>query len=170
MRINNDIFKLNAIELAPKLVGKILCRKTENGEIIKKRIKETECYYGTKDTACHAHKGKTPRNSIMYAEGGKIYVYLCYGIHILFNIVSGEEGHPEGVMIRGVDGIIGPGKVTKYFDITRDFYGWDIKTSNTIWVEDDGYIPKIKLAKRVGIGYASKHDQDILWRFIDDKK
>ena len=75
--------------MAPALLGKLLCRKIDN-EIIKYRITETECYFGEEDTACHAHKGKTERTKVMYHEGGVAYVYLCYGLHSMFNVVSGS--------------------------------------------------------------------------------
>ena len=94
--------------MAPSLIGKLLCRKMcdENGErIIKFRITETECYFGEEDTACHAHKGKTERTKTMYRRGGIAYVYLCYGMHSMLNVVSGPEGYPEAVLIRGVEEI-----------------------------------------------------------------
>ena len=93
-----------ATELAPWLIGKILCREID-GAVVRVRITETECYFGENDTACHAHKGRTERTDIMYREGGRAYVYLCYGIHSLLNITTGKEGHPEAVLIRGVDNV-----------------------------------------------------------------
>ena len=87
-RVPAGFYSLRATELAPALLGKLLCRKTENG-IIKLRITETECYYGESDSACHASRGKTERTKILYLPGGYAYIYLCYGMHNLFNIVSG---------------------------------------------------------------------------------
>ena len=101
MILKKDYFLRPATEIAPDLIGKILCRKTENG-IIRSRIIETECYFGEEDTACHAHKGKTERTKVMYQSGGITYVYLCYGMHALLNIVTGPENHPEAVLIRGI--------------------------------------------------------------------
>ena len=90
MRINSELYKLSAVELAPKLLGMKLCRQVGD-RIIKLRITETEAYFGENDTACHAHKGKTERTKVLYKQGGVVYVYLCYGIHNLLNIVTGEK-------------------------------------------------------------------------------
>jgi len=164
-RINSDIFKLPATELAPMLLGKILCVKKDN-VVTSLRITETEAYFGEEDTACHAHKGRTPRTEILYCEGGRVYVYLCYGIHSLMNIISGEEGHPEGVLIRGVEGFNGPGKLTKHLGINRSYNNLSVINSDVIWIEDDGFVPKkIMKSPRIGIDYATKEYRDILWRF-----
>ncbi len=156
-----------AVTLAPLLLGKLLCRKTEQG-ILKYRIMETECYYGEEDTACHASKGKTERTKVLYEKGGTSYVYLCYGMHCLFNVVSGKEGHPEAVLIRGVTGHNGPGKLTRAMKIDRTLNGEDMVGSKELWLEDDGYCPPYVTAKRVGIDYATEEYRDILWRFIVD--
>ena len=103
MRLMRDVLEQPATQLAPELLGRLVCRKTEQG-ILKYRIMETECYFGEEDTACHASKGKTDRTKVLYEKGGTAYIYLCYGIHSLFNVVSGREGHPEAVLIRGVTG------------------------------------------------------------------
>ena len=153
--------------LAPQLLGKLLCRRTGSG-ILKYRIMETECYFGEEDTACHASKGKTERTKILYEKGGTAYVYLCYGIHSLFNVVSGMEGHPEAVLIRGVEGYNGPGKLTRIMEIDRSLNTEDMVTSDKLWLEDDGCQMSYKTAKRVGIDYATEEYRDILWRFIAD--
>ena len=67
------------------------------------------------------------------------YVYLCYGIHSLLNIVSGPEDFPEAALIRGVEGYDGPGKLTKALCIDRTLNGEDLISSNDLWIEDDGY-------------------------------
>ncbi|MCM1136403.1 MAG: DNA-3-methyladenine glycosylase [Clostridium sp.] len=154
-----------AEELAPELLGKLLCRRTADG-ILKYRIMETECYCGEEDTACHASKGKTERTKVLYEKGGTAYVYLCYGIHSLFNVVSGKEGHPEAVLIRGVAGYNGPGKLTKALKIDRSLNEADMVTSDLLWLEDDGNRPDYIRAKRVGIDYATEEYREILWRFI----
>ena len=165
MRLTEDFYKEHATTLAPKLLGKLLCRRIGN-EIIKCRIAETECYFGEEDTACHAHKGKTERTKIMYEPGGRAYVYLCYGIHSLFNVVTGEKDFPEAVLIRGVEGFGGPGKLTKYLQIDRALNGENLITSDKLWIEDDGFKCKYKTDKRVGIDYATEEYRNILWRFI----
>lgn len=166
-RLGRKALSLPATELAPMLLGKLLCRRTEEG-ILKYRIMETECYYSEEDTACHASKGKTDRTRVLYEKGGTAYVYLCYGMHSLFNVVSGKEGFPEAVLIRGVEGYNGPGKLTKVMQITRELNEEDLTTSKRLWLEDDGYVPAYRTDKRVGIDYATPKYRDILWRYIVD--
>ena len=168
MRLNKDFYTKRAPELAPSLIGKLLCRRIcdENGEkVIKLRITETECYFGEEDSACHAHKGKTERTKIMYHEGGVAYVYLCYGIHSLLNIVSGPEDFPEAALIRGVEGYDGPGKLTKALCIDRTLNGEDLISSNDLWIEDDGYKAEYSTGKRIGIDYATEEYRNIPWRY-----
>ena len=165
MRLTKDFYKKSAIELAPKLLGKFLCRKINN-KIFKYKITETECYYSEDDTACHAHKGKTKRTAILYEEGGKAYVYLCYGIHNLFNVVTGEKGFPQAVLIRGIEGYNGPGKLTKKLCIDRNLNGENLITSDKIWLEDSGFEPKYRTTKRIGIDYATEEYRNKLWRFV----
>lgn len=158
-------FQASAKELAPKLVGKILCRRLDDGQVLRYRITETECYYGEKDTACHAHKGRTKRTEVMYQAGGISYIYLCYGIHYMFNIVTGKQGFPQAVLIRGVEGYEGPGKLTKALDISQDQNGQVLSADHEIWLEEDGTRVKVERHKRIGIGYASAKDRDRKWRF-----
>lgn len=166
-RLGRRLLSQPATVLAPELLGKLLCRRTDQG-VLKYRIMETECYYGEEDTACHASKGKTERTKVLYEKGGTAYVYLCYGMHSLFNVVSGKEGHPEAVLIRGVTGYNGPGKLTHAMEIDRALNGEDMVISNQLWLEDDGCRPDYRTAKRVGIDYATEEYRDILWRFIVD--
>ena len=170
MRLEKEFFNMPAYDVAPMLIGKLLCRK-RGSELLCARITETECYYGFDDSASHAHKGMTERNSVMFGEGGKTYIYLCYGIHNLLNITTGHEGHPEAVLIRGVVGAQGPGRVTKYLDIGRDLNRISVCEDNSaIWIEEDGYVPNVVRSKRVGIDYAQEKDREILWRFLDANK
>ncbi len=131
------------------------------------RITETECYMGSDDTACHASKGKTERTSPLWLPGGYTYVYLCYGVYNMFNVVTGNEGEPQAVLIRGVQGHFGPGKFTRFAGIDKSFNRIDMKTSEKIFIEDDGYKPQIVTSKRVGIDYAAERDRNRLWRFTD---
>ncbi len=165
MKLNEEFYKRSAIEAAPETLGKLLCRRIGN-DILKCRITETECYYGEDDTACHAHKGKTERTKILYEDGGRAYIYLCYGIHELFNIVTGEKGFPQAVLIRGIEGFNGPGKLTKHLKIDRSLNGEDLITSDKLWLEDDGFVPKYQTTKRVGIDYATEEYKNKLWRFV----
>ncbi len=163
-RLTSSFFTQSALELAPALLGKYLCRKIDGKTILRVRITETEAYYGTGDTACHASKGKTERNHIMWEKGGTVYVYLCYGMHNLFNIISGKNGFPEGVLIRGIEGFDGPGKLTKFLQITRDLNYADLTKSPDLWLEDGEPLP-FETSKRIGIDYAEESDRNKLWRW-----
>ena len=162
-RLNFDFFHRPCLEVARDLVGKVLVRRTEQGEI-RLRISETEAYCGEADTACHAHKGRTKRTEVMYAEAGTLYIYLCYGMHWLLNIVTGEVDQPEAVLICACENADGPGKLTKALGITGVLNRQHI-TEGPLWVEDDGFECCVTTAKRVGIGYAAREDQDKPWRF-----
>lgn len=164
-RLTKEFFFQNALDLAPSLLGKLLCKK-QGQEIIKLRIVETENYFGKEDTASHAYKGKTQRNEPMFEEGGITYIYLCYGMHNLLNIVSGKKDNPEGVMIRGVENYNGPGKLTKALNITRELNKIDLSLSNELWIEDDGMVVEYISATRIGINYATEEYRNKKWRFV----
>lgn len=163
---DKEFYTQGGYDLAKRLIGKYICRNYK-GEVKKYLITETECYIGTEDTACHAHKGKTERTKIMWEEGGVCYVYLCYGIHNMLNFVSGEKGSPQAVLIRGVRGYNGPGKLTKELNIDRSFNGESLLISDRIWLEE-GEKLSFSSFKRVGIDYAEEKDREALWRFAAD--
>ena len=112
-RLDPDFFHRDCLEVAPQLVGKILCHRLPDGRLLRLRISETEAYRGEEDTACHAHKGLTPRTKVLYGPPGVLYIYLCYGMHNLLNVVTGEDGVPQGVLIRACVTAPGPGMLTK---------------------------------------------------------
>ena len=152
------------LDVARELVGKILVHRVDGVEH-RLRITETEAYCGESDTACHASKGRTKRTEVMYMEAGTIYIYLCYGVHWLLNIVTGEENEPEAVLIRACEGKMnGPGKLTKALKITGALNRGSI-LGDALWIEDDGFTCAVATDTRVGIGYASEEDQSRLWRF-----
>ena len=159
-RLDYDFFHRPCPEVARDLVGKVLVHR---GNTL--RISETECYCGENDTACHASKGRTKRTEVMYMSAGTVYVYLCYGMHWMLNIVTGEENQPEAVLIRACAEANGPGKLTKALGITGDLNRSSVVTSEALWIGDDGFRCEIETDKRVGIAYASQEDQDRLWRF-----
>ncbi len=165
MKLEYSFFNRPCLEVAEALVGKVLVRKAESGEI-RLRITETESYIGESDTACHAHKGRTKRTEVMYQKAGTIYVYLCYGIHWLLNIVTGEKDDPQAVLIRACEDFEGPAKLTKKLSITGEFNRKDITKCEDFYIEDDGFKCEVVTDKRVGISYAGKEDQDKPWRFI----
>ena len=164
MRLGYDFFHRPCLTVAEELVGKCLVHRLPDGQMLRLRISETEGYCGESDTACHAHKGRTKRTEVLYADAGTIYVYLCYGIHWLLNIVTGDAEDPQAVLIRACQGANGPGKLTKALSITGQLNRGSI-LGDELWIEDDGYACDVVTDKRVGIGYASQEDQDKPWRF-----
>ena len=166
-RLSVSDYAVDAVTAAKMLLGKWLCRRLPNGRVLKARIVETEAYCGESDTACHAHCGKTERNAPMYEAGGIAYVYLCYGMHNLLNVVTGPKDYPEAVLIRGVEGAIGPGRVTKLLQIDRSLNREPLATSRFLWIEDDDTNPpRFKATPRIGIAYATKRDQNSKRRFV----
>ena len=165
MILEQSYYKAPATVLAIDLLGKVICRRMGD-TVMRARITETECYFGEEDTACHAHKGRTPRTDTLYLAGGVSYVYLCYGIHSLLNIVTGVCGHPEAVLIRSVDGAQGPGRVTKLLGITTKDNRLLLTPESGIWLEDDGTpLPAYEALPRVGIDYAAPADRERPWRY-----
>ena len=166
-RLTDVDYAADAVTVAKMLLGKWLCRRLGDGCVLKARIVETEAYCGEGDTACHAHCGKTERNAPMYEQGSIAYIYLCYGMHNLLNVVTGAKDYPEAVLIRGVEGAIGPGRVTKFLQVDRTLNREPLTTSKRLWIEDDGtQPPRFKATPRIGIAYATKRDQNRKWRFV----
>ena len=165
-RLTAEDYRRDAVTMAKALLGAVLCRRLDDGTVLRARITETEAYFGEEDTACHAHHGRTPRTDVMYAPGGRAYVYLCYGMHEMLNVVTGPADHPEAVLVRGVEGAEGPGRLTKTMQITRELNREDLVTSHRLWIETGGTVPRFRASPRIGIGYASKRDQMRKWRFV----
>ena len=136
-RLSYDFFHRSCPEVAKDLVGKVLIH---GGKQL--RISETECYCGESDTACHASRGRTKRTEVMYGSAGTVYVYLCYGMHWMLNIVTGEENQPEAVLIRACVEANGPGKLTKALGITGEENRSSVLTSDDLWIgADQDHIP-----------------------------
>lgn len=165
--LNEDFFHRDCLKVAPDLVGKLIVRTHDDGTETILRINETEAYRGVEDTACHASKGRTPRTELLYREPGVIYVYLCYGIHYLMNVITGEREQPQGVLFRSCRIYNGPAKLTKALGIDKSFNGESFIGNPRIKICDDGLIPEIITAPRVGIDYATPEYRDIEWRFIE---
>lgn len=163
--LSHDWFKRPTAVVAADLIGCYLCRRMEDGQVIRAMITETEAYLGIGDAGCHAFEGRhTPRTSVMYKEAGTIYVYLIYGLHYLLNIVTTEIGQPEAVLIRAVhieDEPIrtgaGPAKLTKYLHIDKRLNNHLLGETVGLWVENKAQdaVP-VSVAKRVGIDYAGE--------------
>lgn len=157
--------KNSSLFVAENLLGKVLVRKFEDGEFLRSIIVETEAYMGIEDLASHASKGRTPRTEIMFSEGGYIYAYLIYGKHYLLNIVTGPKDEPQAVLIRGIEGIIGPGRVGKAINLDRSFYGENLEESDRIWIEENTKKGEIVTSPRVRVDYAGEIWKNKLWRF-----
>lgn len=158
----------NTVNLARSLLGKVLVIAGPDGVARRGRICETEAYHGESDLACHASKGRTNRTEVMYAAGGVWYVYLCYGIHEMLNLVTGPEHTPSAILIRGVEDLIGPGRVTKGFSIDRRFNAKPAAPGTGLWLEDDGFkIPRAAIIStpRIGVAYAGPIWSARPWRF-----
>ena len=166
LAVGREFYLQPAYDAAKDICGKILCVRQKDGSVIRRRITETECYFGEADSACHAHHGRTKRTEVMYHEGGVAYVYLCYGIHNMLNIVTGPEGHPQAVLIRAVEGATGPGKLTNLLGIDLSLNGISFLDSNLIWLENDSFESELSCSPRVGIPYATEEDRKRLWRFV----
>ncbi len=171
------------VTIARDLLGKVLVTRIQ-GQITAGLIVETEAY-SWRERGCHAYNQKrTARNEVMFGPGGRAYVYLCYGIHHLFNVVTNEAERAEAVLVRAIepaDGIdimlrrtdserlnrltSGPGKLTRALGISRQHNGYSLLGDN-IWLED-GVVLKprmIDASPRIGIGYAGE-DARLPWRF-----
>lgn len=157
-RLPTAFFRRDARTVARALIGCALVHGDRAGLIV-----ETEAYLGPDDAASHARFGPTARTSVMFGPGGISYVYLCYGIHEMFNIVTGEEGQGQAVLIRAIaphaglpdDPRIGrgPGKVTKALGLSRAHDRRDLATGN-LYVAKGAAPPAIAKGPRIGVAYA----------------
>jgi len=166
MRLDRHFYQRDVLDVAPALLGKTLVRRFEKGNEIRVTITEVEAYRGTDDLGCHASKGLTQRNRVMFSHGGMVYVYLIYGMYWMFNVVTSVENDPQAVLVRGVTGAHGPGKLTRLLAIDKTFYGEDLSTSNRIWIEESGLKPSFVTKSRIGIDYAGPYWSRVPWRFI----
>ena len=176
--LDNDV-----VAIAKQLLGKVLVTAW-NGERTTGRIVETEAYAGEIDKASHAFKGRTKRTGVMYEAGGVAYVYLCYGLHQMFNIVTGAQGTPHAVLIRGVEPLEGidimlkrtgkkvlnetltrgPGNVGRAFGFHTAQCGLSL-TGNELYIGDDDFKieeDNVAASPRIGFAYAGEH---ALWDY-----
>jgi len=177
--LNEDV-----VSLAKQCLGKALYTKID-GKVTGGLITETEAYRGPQDRASHAYNNRrTKRTEVMFAQGGVCYVYLCYGVHYLLNIVTNQEEIPHAILLRGLHptkGIehmkrrrgkraqnlaSGPGTLTEALGVDHSFNGQSL-LSKKIWIEETGITigeEEVEAVTRVGIGYA-KEDALLPWRF-----
>jgi len=156
----SDIWHRPAIEVAPALLGCRLCRRGRDGRIKRFLITETEAYCGPQDRASHASRGVTPRTRVMFGPPGYWYVYLCYGMHWMLNLVTSPENIPAAVLFRGVEGAAGPGRLTRALAITKALDGQPCSRSTGLWIEGPAEIPpgwRRHRGPRIGVDYAGPH-------------
>lgn len=186
-KLSRDFYtRHNVVQIAQELLGKILYTCID-GHLTAGKIVETEAYCGASDKACHAHCNKfTKRTKVMFEEGGKAYVYLCYGVHNLFNVVTNTEGNADAVLIRAIEPLegiekmlerrkftqpkptltSGPGSLTKALGIDKTHYGEDL-LGDTIWIAENQFFKEkfeVVTTTRIGIDYAEE-DALLPWRF-----
>ena len=192
MKLENSFYRnTDVVHISKKLIGKVLVTNLSN-HLTSGIIVETEAYAGIFDKASHAFNNKrTKRTEIMYKNGGIAYVYLCYGIHNLFNVITNVKDVPHAVLIRAIEPLEGikemyrrrkiskkyrltdgPGKLTQALGIDKNCNGKSLQ-SDTIWIQDAGikFLEKdILSSTRIGVDYAGK-DAKLLYRFhVKDNK
>lgn len=185
MKLPRSFYTRSALVVAPELLGKLIVRRL-GSSVLKGTITEVEAYMGAIDPASHAFRGQTPRNEVMFREGGRLYVYFTYGMHYCANVVTGIAERAEAVLIRsvvpreGIETMIeyrsasgktvkhahisdGPAKFCQAFGIGRSDNGTDL-LGNDIFLEDAPPVPSrlIHRSERIGISVGKEH----LWRFF----
>ena len=169
MKLEQDFFSRDVLDVAPELLGKVLVRRFDSGKLFTSQITEVEAYRGEEDKACHASKGRTSRTEIMYHPGGSVYVYLIYGMYWMLNIVTGDRNEPQAVLIRGLNDITGPGRITRRLEIGSDFYGENLAGSERLWIEDSDQQVAVQTGPRIGIDYAGEPWKTLPWRYVTNR-
>jgi DNA-3-methyladenine glycosylase len=191
-RLAREFFLGETDLVARALLGAYLVRQYRGQRLVGKVV-ECEAYVGEDDTACHASRGMTARNAVMFGAPGNAYVYFTYGMHWMLNVVTEREGFPAAVLIRALEpvegievmrrlreerGVVrcqtdltsGPAKLTQALAIDRSLNGVDMVDGNALWWERDESIPEHLIASgpRIGINYAAEKDRSVSWRFWID--
>lgn len=166
-----SFYERPTLTVAKELLGTYLVSRSDAG-LLAGRIVEVEAYVGPEDRASHASRGRTKRTEVMFGRAGITYVYLIYGMHHCFNIVTEAEGYPAAILVRAVELesgelIDGPGRLCRRFDISRTLTGHDLTLGERLWVEHRGerLAPRrIVRAPRIGVDYAGEWAKRP-WRF-----
>jgi DNA-3-methyladenine glycosylase len=180
MRLPHDFYRRDARLVARELLGHRLVTFVD-GVRTAGRIIETEAYLGADDPASHSHRGPTARNAPMFLAGGFAYVYLIYGMYWCFNVVTGEEGEGEAVLIRAIEPLEGidvmrarrgaardlangPGKLVIALGITREMNAADLASDRRVWIEEGVAVTDahVRTTPRIGISRALEHH----WRYV----
>jgi DNA-3-methyladenine glycosylase len=171
-KLRRAFYAREAEVVARALIGCVLVHRVA-GKTLRARIVETEAYVGEHDLACHAAKGRTKRTEVMFGEAGHAYVYFIYGMHEMLNVVTGDVGSAQAVLLRAgepLDGwdadLRGPGRLAREMEITRGLNGADL-LGDVLYVEKgDAAAAEIAASARIGVDYAGAW-KDKLLRFYD---
>ena len=188
-RIGREFFARDTLIVARDLLGTRIVRVL-NGQRLSGTIIECEAYVGQGDTACHASRGCTPRNEVMFGRPGLAYVYFTYGMHWMLNVVTETEGFPAAVLIRAVEPIegietmralrqakgrprsdrdltSGPARLTQALAIDKTFNGADLTVGSELWLESWHRFTEdcVERGPRIGVNYAAEKDRLAPWRF-----
>lgn len=166
--LSQKFFNRPAPVVAEDLLGKYLVREIK-GKRTAHMITETEAYFGHDDLASHASKGRTKRTEVMFGQAGIFYIYLVYGMYEMLNVVTGKDGHPGAVLIRAVENISGPGRLTKTLHIGRKMNTLPATSATGLWFEDRGEKADkkhIQKTSRLGVKYAGPIWSQKPWRFV----
>jgi DNA-3-methyladenine glycosylase len=159
-RLTAAFYRRPALVVARDLLGRTLCRELPDGTVLRGRLVEVEAYDGLMDRASHAFRGLTQRNRFMFEKGGLAYVYFVYGMHHCLNIVTGDAGHPQAVLLRaaeppGAASASGPGRLTRAFHVDRSLDGESF-LKGRLWLEAGEPVTdrEIRRTRRIGVDYA----------------
>ena len=160
-RLQVEFYRRPTLDVARDLLGRVLCHRPATGRVLRGRITEVEAYDGPEDRASHAARGPTPRNRPMYEAGGIAYVYLIYGMHHCFNVVTGDAGYPAAILIRAAESpraelsARGPGRLTRAFAIDLELDGTTL-VGDDLWLEAGAPVPAraVSRSPRIGVDYA----------------
>ncbi len=182
--LQQSFFGRDTLTVARELLGKKLVRAFR-GRVTSGMVVEAEAYIGRTDSACHASRGRTERNAVMFGPPGVAYVYFVYGMHSMLNVVTEPEGEPCAVLLRAIvptEGVAlmerrrgrggreladGPAKLCQALAIDKGLNGHDLTSGEKLWFEEhrgfaDGQVSR---GPRVGISYAEPEDRDAPWRY-----
>lgn len=156
--IQPSFFERPVLEICPELLGHFLVTEIA-GKLERFEITEIEAYDGPEDLACHASKGRTARTEVLFSDPGQWYVYLCYGVHWLLNVVTGPVDYPAAILIRGVGAWTGPGVLTRELNIDKRFNARPADTDSGLWFEYNESRAQghaFQTSPRIGVGYAGE--------------
>ena len=188
-RFVREFFARDTLAVARDLLGACLVRLLD-GQRLSGVVVECEAYIGQDDTACHASRGRTRRNEVMFGPPGHAYIYFTYGMHWMLNVVTEAEGFPAAVLLRAIqpmEGIEtmralrkaqessradrsltgGPARLTQALAIDKTLNGADLVAGDCLWLEPNASVPDGSVGRgpRIGVQYAAEKDRLAPWRF-----